>query len=116
MSSLPGEFLPGEMLPGGDPFVAPPPVVIPPTWTPTIASPHGQAPQSFTSSDGSIQGTMDGVNAVFWIQGFIRRAQVWRNGQLMTLNQDCKVEGPAVRFLNSQIPQPGDILKMEVWL
>jgi hypothetical protein len=73
-------------------------------------------PQAFSSADGTIQGVMNGVNPEFIIGCWMRRAQVWRNGQLMTLNVDCCVGGQKIMFMGSQVPQSGDIIMVEAWL
>lgn len=68
------------------------------------------APQFFSTSDGSVQGTIDGTNAVFLLPAILSRAQVFRNGAAMTLNFDCVFGERSLVFLPGQIPQPGDII------
>lgn len=66
----------------------------------------------------TIQGAIDGTNAVFSVGPMLRRAQVWKNGLLMTLNVDCAVGVPSryVTFLAGHIPQPGDKLLIYGWI
>ena len=79
--------------------------------TQTINDPiNANTPQQFTTGDGTIQGAVDGTNAVFLLGVTLRRATIWRNGILMTQNLDCVFGGRGILFLASQIPQPGDII------
>jgi hypothetical protein len=82
----------------------------------SLSAPTAAPPQQFSTKDGSIQGALDGVNAVFLVSANLARARVWRNGVMMTLNFDCIAGGQAVLFLPGQIPQPGDVITIEGYL
>lgn len=66
----------------------------------------------------TIQGTIDGTNSVFSVGPVLRRAQVWKNGLLMTLNVDCSGGNSSryIVFLAGHIPQPGDKLLIYGWI
>lgn len=80
---------------------------------PTISAPVSVPPQQFTTADGTIQGALDGVNATFTLGVTLRRAQIWRNGLLMTQNFDCIFGSRVIIFLPGQIPQPGDVIEVQ---
>lgn len=67
-------------------------------------------PQQFSTSDGSIQGIIDGLNANFSMGVVLHKAEVFRNGQELTLNVDCTASNRFLVFYGSHIPQPGDII------
>lgn len=83
-----------------------------------LSDPIQAPPQQFSSQGGTIAGLIDGTNTVFSIGPQVRRAQVWKNGLLMTLNVDCAVGVPSryVTFLAGHIPQPGDKLLIYGWI
>jgi hypothetical protein len=83
--------------------------------TTTLSVPLSQPPVVFSTADGTIAGTLDGVNDVFTIAVPLKRARIFRNGQLMTLNVDAVHGGVAVKFLSNQIPQAGDLLVIQGW-
>lgn len=76
----------------------------------TINAPIVPPPQQYSSANGSVQGAIDGVNAVFTLGVVVPRAMIFRNGVAMTLNTDCTHSGQTIVFLPGQIPQPGDII------
>lgn len=77
------------------------------------SSPIAAPPQQFSSTDGTITGAIDGVNAVFLLGVVLRRTSVWKNGLLMTLNTDCAAGGRSIVFLAGRIPQAGDVITVE---
>jgi hypothetical protein len=83
---------------------------------PTITAPPAPPPQQFSSTDGTIQGSIDGTNTVFTVGAPLRRARVSKNGVLMTLNEDCYFAGRSTTFSGAQIPQPGDALLIEGYI
>jgi hypothetical protein len=72
-------------------------------------------PQHFQSSDGSIQGAINGTNALFTTGVRFRRIWVYRNGKLQTLNADYVAGGQSFEFIN-QVPQTGDTISALVWV
>lgn len=79
-----------------------------------IPVPRPNQPQQLTTQN-AIQGVIDGINANFTSAVAFRRAQIWKNGVLMIQNVDCCAANQSIVFLTPQIPQPGDVLKIEAW-
>jgi hypothetical protein len=73
-------------------------------------------PMQFTTANGSLQGTVDGVNDTFATSVNLSRMQVSVNGVAQTLNVDCCAPwGQFVKFLPGAIPQKGSIITVEGW-
>jgi len=73
-------------------------------------------PVQFSSVNGTITGTINGSNAVFWLTiGGITSMTVYRNGQLLTSGTDYTSLNNQITFLGIQIPQPGDVLTAEAY-
>jgi hypothetical protein len=70
---------------------------------------------SFSSADGTVQGTIDGSNAIFIIGVALKRASIYRNQGRMALNIDVSFGGQFIQFYGLQIPQPGDVIVVEGW-
>lgn len=85
-----------------------------------LSDPIVPPPQQFASdtTPATIYGVIDGTNAVFSTGVVLRRAQIWKNGKLMTLNVGCAFGAPTqyVLFLAGHIPQPGDTLLIYGWI
>ena len=74
----------------------------------TISAPPSPPPQVFTTANGTLQGAIDGVNKLYTTGVVLKQAQVYRNGQRLTLNVDVMIGGQAVQILaDNQILQPG---------
>jgi hypothetical protein len=73
-------------------------------------------PQTFSTFNGTIQGVLDGTNTMFSTGVVLRRAQIWWNGVLMTLESDCTFGSRSLLFLGTQIPQAGDVLTIQGWV
>ena len=82
----------------------------------TISSPFAPPPQIFSTADGTLQGLVNGINASFTVGCLLRQAFVWRNGILMTNGLDIALGGQSIEFLGSQIPQVGDVIRVEGWI
>jgi hypothetical protein len=76
----------------------------------------GTAPAQFKTSDGTITGTIDGTNATFYLAYPVRIAQIYRNGILMTQQEDVVFGANQMIFQAGQIPVPGDLLTAEGWI
>jgi hypothetical protein len=76
----------------------------------------GTAPAQFSTANGTITGTLDGVNAQFFLAYPVSTANIYRNGILMTIGTDCNFGANVVTFLAGQIPVVGDIITAEGWL
>ena len=133
-AALPNQGLTGQILPG---FGGPPPLVQmlpadPPgptaggTALPNTAL-AGRITPGFSHENQprqiilpyppvTIFGVMDGVNRIFTWGVVLRRADVFRNGVLQTLNVDVCVGPTSMTFLPGSEPQPGDILTMRGWV
>lgn len=64
---------------------------------------------------GTILGVIDGANRTFSLGVELRRAQIWRNGVLMTLNVDVFFGGRYMLFSEPQTPVPGDYIMLFGW-
>lgn len=76
----------------------------------------GTAPAQFSTTTGTITGTLDGVNANFFLSYPVSTVNVYRNGILMTAGTDYTSGANLITFLPGQIPQPGDIITAEGWV
>jgi hypothetical protein len=65
---------------------------------------------------GTIIGPIDGTNRIFHVGVVLRRAQIWRNGVLMTLNYDVSFGNRYMVFSVGQTPQVGDSIMMFGWI
>ena len=84
--------------------------------TTTISSPIVPPPQQFSSTNGSIQGAINGVNTVYTLGAMVKRAKIFRNGLLQTLNYDCVFSGQTIVFLSINLPpQTGDVITALAW-
>ena len=73
--------------------------------TTTVAS----RPTQYSTADGSLSGTIDGVNVTFPLPAAATVVAVYRNGLLMTqgASGDYTIAGSNIVFTASQTPQPG---------
>lgn len=79
-----------------------------------IADIPNTTPITLTTANGTITGTLNGVNAVFILTSIITSATVYRNGVLMTPVADYTFTGGnTITFVAGQIPQSTDILTVE---
>lgn len=76
----------------------------------------GDMPQQFSSATGSITGTINGVNATFFLSLPLSAAAIYRNGILMTQPDDVSFSVNVITFTGFQIPQSGDIITALGWL
>lgn len=74
------------------------------------------APAQFSTNTGTITGTIDGVNATFFLSFPITTAQVYRSGVLMTQPTDVVFGANQLVFQPGQIPQPTDVITVEGWI
>ena len=95
-------------------FVPPGPTVQPP-YVPqyTISAPGVPPPMQLSTNNGTLQGTVDGINTTFTMAIYLHRARIFVNGVLQTQNVDVGFGGTAMKFLPQSIPQPGDIITVE---
>lgn len=63
----------------------------------------------------TIFGKLDGINRSFSFGVNLRRASVYRNGLLQTLNVDVMTGPTSVLFTPVSIPQPGDVITILGW-
>jgi hypothetical protein len=92
-----------------------------PGWRqPYIAAQQPQgiamAPAQFSTASGTITGTMDGVNTLFYLSYPVATANVYRNGMLMTAGTDYNFGANVITFLAGQIPISGDTITVEGWV
>jgi hypothetical protein len=80
-----------------------------------VSSPPQPPPSMFTSTNGTIQGAIDGVNVDFILPAMLERARVWRNGIFQTLNWDVAASGNSIKFLLTP-PRQGDSLLVIGWI
>jgi hypothetical protein len=64
----------------------------------------------YSSSDGSLTGSINGANTVFTMPAALSAFSLFRNGLLMTRNLDYTVAGNVITLVAAQTPQPGDVL------
>ena len=72
-------------------------------------------PMQFSSSNGTIVGTIDGVNAVFFLTLGVLSLSMFRNGVLQSAGVDYITVNNMVTFQAGSIPQPGDTLTSEAY-
>ena len=72
-------------------------------------------PIQFSSNDGTIVGTIDGTNAVFWLVVGVVQATVYLNGIAMTTPNDYLRLNNQITFIGEQIPKPGDVITAQGW-
>jgi hypothetical protein len=83
----------------------------------TTGGSSANTPIQFSSSNGTIVGTIDGVNATLGIVNAVLPAySVFRNGLLMTRGVDYVALGNQITFQPGAIPQPGDTITAEAFL
>lgn len=74
------------------------------------------APVQFSTATGTITGTIDGVNATFYLSYPVSAAVIYRNGIRMTQPLDVTFGANQMVFAAGQIPQIGDVLTAEGYL
>lgn len=74
----------------------------------------GTAPAQFTTSDGTITGTIDGVNTQFILAFPVSTANAYRNGVLQTRGLDFFASANLLTFTTA--PIPGDVITVEGWV
>lgn len=72
-------------------------------------------PQQLSSATGTIIGTINGVNALFWLIYGVISFTLYRNGLIQTQGFDYVALGNQITFNPGAIPQPGDTLTAEVY-
>jgi hypothetical protein len=74
-------------------------------------------PMQYSTRDGSLVGAVDGRNATFTATVNFGRVQVFVNGMAQTLDVDCCAPSGQsfIRFLPDSVPQPGDVVTVEMW-
>lgn len=74
-------------------------------------------PQQFSTSNGTIVGAVDGVNAVFFLNSqSVLQLTVYRNGMAQTPTVDYVAFNTQITFTPVSIPQPGDTITAEAWI
>ena len=74
-------------------------------------------PIQFSSANGTITGTIDGINTVFWLTiGGVKAMIVYRNGLAETTNVNYTSINNQITFLPGSIPQVSDVLTAEAYL
>lgn len=80
----------------------------------TTGGGNQSVPLQFTSANGTIIGTIDGINLVFFLPlGVQQNIGLYRNGDLQTYGMppaDYVNVGNQITFNTGSVPQPGDIL------
>lgn len=76
----------------------------------------GTAPAQFSTANSTITGTLDGVNATFYLTYPVSTANIYRNGILMTQPGDVTFAHNQMIFQAGQIPTAGDTLTAEGWV
>lgn len=76
----------------------------------------GTAPAQFSTANSTITGTLDGVNATFYLTYPVSTANIYRNGILMTQPSDVTFAHNQMIFQAGQIPTAGDTLTAEGWV
>lgn len=76
----------------------------------------GMAPAQFSTSNGTITGAVDGVNATFFLAYPVSTAVVYRSGVLMTQPSDVVFGANQLVFQAGQIPQFADVITVEGWI
>lgn len=79
----------------------------------TISAPLQPPPQQLTTANGTIQGSLDGVNSLFQWQIYFPLIQVYRNGVRLTNGVDYGAGSTAIAFLAGAVPVAGDIITIE---
>lgn len=77
---------------------------------PTLNSPPQPPPQQLTSTQGTIFGVIDGINANFYWQVFFPLIQVFVNQGLQISGVDYGAGPTAITFFPASIPQPGSTI------
>ncbi len=72
-------------------------------------------PVQFSSADGTIVGTIDGTNAVFYLTLGVLSLSMYKNGDFQTAGADYTSLNNMVTFLPGSIPQLGDLLTSEAY-
>lgn len=89
----------------GTPYVA--------TQAGTTGGGSQNTPVQFSSANGTIVGTIDGSNLVFYLTLGILSFSLYRNGVLQTLGFDYTALNNQITFLVASVPIAGDILTAE---
>lgn len=74
-------------------------------------------PIEYSSTQGTIIGTIDGINLVFYLAaGQVMRMTLYRNGVAQTPSIDYTSVNNMITFATASVPLPGDYLTAEAWL
>lgn len=74
-------------------------------------------PIQFTSANGSVIGSIDGSNPTFWVNaGNVVTMIVAVNGVVQTVGTDYTYISNQFTFSGFRIPQPGDLITVEVFM
>jgi hypothetical protein len=65
---------------------------------------------------GALLGLNDGINGVFYTQVVLKRAQIFVNGRMQTLNYQCAASGRYIVFLPGFIPPVSSIINVIGWI
>lgn len=83
----------------------------------TTGGSSASIPNQFSSANGTIVGTIDGVNATFWLTLAVQPSySIFVNGVLQTVNLNYTTLSNQFTFLNPYLPQPGDAITAEAFL
>lgn len=76
----------------------------------------GVAPVQFSYFAGTITGTLDGVNATFYLPYPVTTAEAVLNGSELTRDQQFTHAANVITFIAPYIPQPGADILVKGWL
>jgi hypothetical protein len=85
-----------------------------------VAQPIGtggaRVPTVYSTTAGTISGTMDSVNDTFYIPNFAQQITVARNGSTLTQDSDYTfITGDNKFVFLTVMPDSGDIIRVEAW-
>lgn len=70
-------------------------------------------PVQYSSKTGSVVGSIDGINTIFWVVVGLTQANWYVNGLLQTAGTDYVGMNNQATFLPGSIPQPGSIITVD---
>lgn len=74
-------------------------------------------PIQVSSALGSIVGSIDGINLIFWLNlSQVVTMVLYRNGVMQTIGTDYSFVSNQITFAPASVPQPGDILTAEAYV
>jgi hypothetical protein len=72
-------------------------------------------PIQYSTNNGSVLGTLNGVNTLFYFDGSVVEATVYRNGVMQTSGLDYVRANNQIVFLSGSIPQASDVITIWVY-